>query len=118
MEKVASALAKAGVEFEPENPISLMLDTETGTLKDYYSDIRDERALSCIIEFKTTMERSPKIFKTLQKVAKEIDSVFTVNIINRCEDGRPPLKKILDDAGINVRINGKTNIGLGRPLAE
>jgi len=118
VEKVASALAKAGVEFEPENPISLMLDTSTGILKDYYSDVRDERALSCIIEFKTTMERAPEIYGVLKDVAKEIDTVFSLDIINRCEDGRPPLKKILDDAGLVVRINGKTNIGLGRPLAK
>jgi NAD-dependent dihydropyrimidine dehydrogenase PreA subunit len=118
VEKVASALANIGIEFEPENPISIMLDPSTGTLKDYYSDIRDERALSSIIEFKISDERTPEVYKTLQDVAKEIDTVFSLNIINRCENGKPPLKKNLDEAGINVRINGKTNIGLGRPLAE
>jgi hypothetical protein len=64
------------------------------------------------------MERTPEIYATIQEVAKEINTVFSLDLINKCRDGIPPLKKILDEAKIPVRINGKTNIGLGRPLFE
>jgi hypothetical protein len=50
------------------------------------------------------------------EAAEAIDTVFTVNIISKCRDGEIPVKPILDEAGIKVRINGKTNVGLGRPL--
>lgn len=116
LEKVSVALAKMGVEFEPENPASVLLDLKTGKIKDTCKEIRDERALSAIIECKAPMERTPEIYAKLQEVAKELDTVFSLDLINKCRDGRPPLKKILDDSNIYVRFNGKTNIGLGRPL--
>ncbi len=116
LEKVSKALAEMGVEFEPENPVSVMLDMETGEIKEGFKEIRDERALSAIIECKAPMEETPEIYRRLQEVAGEIDTVFSLDIINKCRNGRPPLKEMLDEAGIQVRINGKTNIGLGRPL--
>ena len=116
LEKVSTALSKVGVEFEPENPVSIMLNLETGRFREDYAEIRDERALSAIVECKASMEKAPEIYMTLQKVSNEIDTVFSLDIINKCREGKPPLKKILDDAGVRVRINGKTNIGLGRPL--
>jgi len=74
--------------------------------------------LSCIIEFKAPMEMTVPIWNTLMEAAETIDSVFTVDIISKCKDGAPILKPILDEAGIKVRINGKTNVGLGRPLIK
>ena len=58
------------------------------------------------------------IYNRMTAVAKEIDTVFSFSFINKCEDGIPPLRKIFEEKGINVRINGKTNIGLGRPLFD
>jgi len=118
LEKVAMALANIGVEFEPENPASVLLDLKSGKIKKEFEEIRDERALSAIIECKAPIERTPEIYTTIKEVAKEIDTVFSLDLINKCSDGRPHLKKILDDSNIPVRINGKTNIGLGRPLVE
>lgn len=74
-------------------------------MKDYYSVIREERALSGIIEFKTKMDGAPEIDRALQDVAKEIDTVLTLDISNRYDEGRPPLKTIFDNTGLNVRIN-------------
>ncbi|MHA2393918.1 MAG: DUF362 domain-containing protein [Promethearchaeota archaeon] len=116
LEKVSMALAGA-VEIEENNPVSFMLDLETGAIKDNYQEIRDVRALSAIVECKIPEEKTPEIFEKILEVAKEIDTVFSVDIINRCQGGRPTVKKILDEAGIDVRINGKTNIGLGRLVA-
>jgi hypothetical protein len=61
-------------------------------------------------------ERLPDLYRVALKVAKEIDTVFTMNIISKVKDSEILLKPILDEAGIRVRINGKTNVGLGRPL--
>ncbi len=118
LEKVSMALADVGVEFEPENPVSVFLDFETGKIKEEFKEIKEERALSAIIECKAQMERTPEIYATILEVAQEIDTVFSLDLINKCSDGTQPLKKILDEANIPVRINGKTNIGLGRPLFE
>ena len=55
----------------------------------------------------------------LKEISKEVDTVFSVECINRAEpDGSFPLEKALKDLGIPYYINGKQNIGLGRPLAE
>jgi hypothetical protein len=50
----------------------------------------------------------------LQGVSKGIGTVFSVDIINRCDGGRIPFQSVLEEAGIEVAINGKTCIGLGR----
>ena len=49
-------------------------------------------------------------------VSKKIDTVFSLDIISKCKDGKIIIESILEDAGIQVRINGKTNVGLGRSL--
>jgi NAD-dependent dihydropyrimidine dehydrogenase PreA subunit len=116
LETVAVSLVKCGVQFEPQNPVTVFLDTSTGRIKDEFAEIRGERALSAIIECKAPIEKVGEIYQVLQEVAKKIDTVFTLDIINKCQDGTIPLKPLLDDAGIRVRINGKTNVGLGRPL--
>ena len=115
-EKVSVKLAKFGIHYEPDSPWTMIIDTISGRLK--YPDVGDEKVLSVIIEFIAPIEKTVLIWKTLMEAAEEIDTVFTVNIISKCKDGVPIVKPILDEAGINVRINGKTNIGLGRPLIQ
>ena len=116
LEKITMAMSQLGAEFEPENPLTSLLDEKTGRIK--YREVLNEKALSAIVEMKVGEERALEVLEGLKKVAKEIDTVFTVDIINKCKDGTIPVKSILEDAGIRVRINGKTNIGLGRPLVE
>jgi NAD-dependent dihydropyrimidine dehydrogenase PreA subunit len=113
-EKISVRLAKFGISYEPDSPWTKIIDPISGRLK--YPDVGNEKVLSCILEFITPIEKTVVIWNTLMEVAEEIDTVFTVNIISKCKDGVPILKPILDEAGINVRINGKTNVGLGRPL--
>jgi NAD-dependent dihydropyrimidine dehydrogenase PreA subunit len=119
IEKASMTLAKAGVEFEPENPYSVLIDHKTGRILDKYREILNEKGRSAIIEFLLPKEKLPEIYEVCMGIAKEIDCVFTMDIISRCTpDGEAVLKPILDKAGIKVRINGKTNMGLGRPLIE
>jgi len=53
----------------------------------------------------------------LQTVQKEIDTVFSVAVASRClPDGSVPYQKWVTEAGYTLTPNGKTNLGLGRPL--
>jgi NAD-dependent dihydropyrimidine dehydrogenase PreA subunit len=115
IEKVAMALAKLKPHFEKENPVTqLMVDTETGRMKE---EILNEKVLSAIIEMKTRMERIPEFLQTLEKLQKEVDTVISVGVASKClPDGTIPHEGWVKKAGYEFSPNGKTNLGLGRPL--
>ncbi len=114
LEKVTMKLVENGIRLIPLNPVTKLLDPNSGKIKGEYKEIRNERALSAIVEFKLEMEKAIGILRIIQDISKEIETVFSVNIINRCQNGRIPFKLMLGEAGIEVAINGKTCIGLGR----
>ena len=114
VEKISSAISHL-VYFEPVSPVTQLIDTETGKLLD--EKIRDSRVLSAIIEAKTEEENGVEVIRILERVSGEIDTVFSVCVINRCVNGVSPFKAIMEAEGYVPRINGKTNVGLGRPLA-
>lgn len=116
VERISMAVAKIGVKFEKLNPTTkLMVETDTGKLRD---DIKKERVLSCILEFKTEEDKLLSVINALRDIAKSINTVFSVGCISRCRaDGTVPVKAMLDEGDIFYRPNGKINIGLGRPLA-
>ena len=111
---VAQALAKEGVTFEPANPVTaLMEDTTTGKIRE---DVLNEKALSAIIECVFPREKGPAVLKTFQEAVKKIETVCSVDLADLVEaDETVPAEKMLDEMGIFHRINGKTNVGLGRP---
>jgi hypothetical protein len=117
IDKVAQVLARHGVEFELKNPVtSLMEDPKTGKIKE---DVLNEKVLSGIIECLYPIEKLEEIMTALKEVSKEIDTVFSCEVINRADpDGSYPLRKKLDAMGIPYYINGKQNVGLGRPVAK
>ena len=114
VEKASKRLADLGVAFEAESPWTDLIDTATGLIKD--PAVKNEKVLSCIVECKAPAEKTIEIYKALMEVADEIETVFTLDIISKCSNGVNLLKPTLDEAGIKVRENGKTNVGLGRPL--
>ncbi len=115
IEKVAMALARLKPVFETENPVTqLMADRETGRMK---AEILNEKVLSAIIELKTSLQRIPEFLNALRVIEKGIDTTMMVGIASRCEpDGRVPHEEWVVKAGHGVSPNGKTNLGLGRPL--
>ena len=117
VEKVAMAVASLGVEFETINPTtSLMSDPATGKFKD---ELLDEKVLSAILEFGLDRDRLPELLAGLKKVSQEIETVFSLCLATRIEaDGSVPTGDILTREGVWFAPNGKTNVGLGRPLAE
>jgi hypothetical protein len=115
VEKVAMALAKLKPHFERENPVTqLMVDIETGKIKE---EVLNEKVLSAIIEMKTPLQRIPEFLQALESIQKEVDTVISVGIASKClPDGTIPHEEWVQKAGYKISANGKTNIGLGRPL--
>jgi NAD-dependent dihydropyrimidine dehydrogenase PreA subunit len=114
VDMVAQALAREGVTFEPVSPVTfLMEDTKTGKIRE---DVLNEKVLSAIIECVFPREKGPAVLKALQEAAKKIDTVCSVDLADLvAADESVPAEKMLNEMGISYRINGKTNIGLGRP---
>jgi NAD-dependent dihydropyrimidine dehydrogenase PreA subunit len=117
VEKVAQAMARAGVTFAANNPVThLMTNQAMGNLN---QEIINEKVCSAMIESTTPLENVENVFKELREVAPRIDSVFSLTISERLnDDGTSPCKKVLKDLNVPLYINGKTNVGLGRPLFE
>lgn len=113
VEKVAMSLARIGARFEPGAPATLlMLDTATGKLDDA---ILDERIIDSIIEFTVPTTKLEETLSTLEQVSREINTVFSVDLITRAEeDGSLPNVEIARALGYDVRPNGKATLGLGR----
>ena len=113
IQKMTSALAKAGVHFEKKNPItSLMSDVPTGTLRE---DIMGEKVLSAIVEIKTTIDRIEEIIQIVRDVEKQVDTVIAIGAGVRCDDSGEEnvVAPILERLGYTL-IRAKTNTGLGK----
>jgi hypothetical protein len=111
IEKMTRALAEIGIEFEPKNPVThMMTDRKTGRLRD---DILNEKILSAIVEFKTSLENVPAVLKRVDEVSQTLDTVVSVGVSTRCdEQGNSSLDGVLKDEGLDF-VRGKTNLGLG-----
>ena len=117
IEKVAQAVLSLGVELEKENPTyNLFEDPASGKLRE---DIRGEKVLSAILEFKTTEDKAPDVLKALSRISSKVDTVFSVDIASMMEpDGGMPAERVAEKAGFRLRPNGKNNLGLGRYCTE
>ncbi|MEW6662323.1 MAG: indolepyruvate ferredoxin oxidoreductase subunit alpha [Bacillota bacterium] len=117
VEKVAMAVAKAGVALADaeHTPLAqLMTDLTTGKLKD---DCLDTRFLSIIIEGKCREDQVKEVLAALKKVETEIDTVFSLGLMVRVDEkGRTNALDCLEELGIAKPVRGKVNVGLGRPL--
>jgi ferredoxin len=113
IQKMTTALAKAGVTFESKNPVaSLMADLTTGAIRE---DVLGERVLSAIVEIKVPVERAEEIIRIVWDVEKQIDTVVAIGVGVRCdEEGEDwTVAPILERLGYRLD-RAKTNIGLGR----
>lgn len=112
IQRVTTALAHLGVEFETNNPVtSLMTDPARGLIRE---DILDEKILSAIVEIKTALDRVPSVLNEIRNLSREADTVISVGVSTRCDEkGNDPLREILEREGYPT-YRGKTNLGLGR----
>lgn len=117
VQTVAMAVAKVGAQFEAKNPVTqLMKDPSAGVFKD---EILNEKAMSAIIECLVPIEKFKELVSTVREAAKQIDTVFSFEAITViAPDDTLPIDPILKELGIERRINGKTNVGLGRPVYD
>ncbi len=113
IQEMTTTLARMGIEFEKRNPVtSLMTDTRTGEIR---SDILNEKILSAIVEFKTTLADAPAVLQKIKEVARTLDTVVAVGVAARCDkQGENRLEETLIREGFEFN-RGKTNLGLGRP---
>lgn len=113
LEKVLKKLIPLEVYFEPKNPVTTLIkDMSTGELKD---DIRNERVLTAIIEFIVDESKVLQVLDVIKEAADEIDTVFSLEIINRCGSKKEPYSiSLIKGNGYYVSPNGKVCIGIGR----
>ena len=113
VQKVFRALVKLNVEFESRNPLySLLANKETG---DMLSEVLDEKVLSCIIEMIVPIEKVIPVLDTLEQVASQLDTLFSIGITTRTDENLDvPAAMILGKEGRWFSFNGKTNLGLGK----
>ena len=117
VETVTTALAKVGLQFAPENPVTVnMVDKTTGKMN---PEILDERVMSAIVEGTIPIEKLADVIKAAKEAASQIDSVFSLEFKDRPEADRSvPMEKILKEQGVAYYPNGKFNLGLSKPLVQ
>jgi len=116
LEKMSVALAAAGVEFEPKNPLTNLIDKATGRLP---PEILDEKVLSAIIEFSIPKERLLEILAVIDRTAENLNTVFSLDVASRPDEtGEWEGEKILSEAGVYYRPNAKINVGLGKLIVQ
>jgi hypothetical protein len=114
-QEMSRALAKAGVSFEKNNPITtLMTDVNTGDIR---ADILNEKVMSAIIEIKVEVARTEEIIRIIWEVEKRINTQVVIGVGVRCdENGEETIVlPILQKLGYDPQ-RAKTNIGLGRKV--
>jgi ferredoxin len=111
IQRITTALAQLGVEFEENNPVaSLMTDRSRGLIRE---DILNEKILSAIVEIKAPIERVAAVLQSIKDLAGEVDTVISVGVSTRCDSaGNDLLGTILEQEGYPA-YRGKTNLGLG-----
>lgn len=116
VERVAKALASLGTVFEENNPVTkLMVDRKEGLIN---PEVLNEKVLSAIVEFLLSAEKLPEVLEMVDRVSRELDTVFSGDIISRIDvDGSIPYVKRILEKDRFLSVNGKSNVGLGRPLA-
>ncbi len=119
VEKVAMAVAEAGVNFPgPEHtPLAkLMEDIDTGKIKE---EVHNLHVLSVIIEGKCKEAALPGVLKAVKQVEKKIDTVFSLGLVSRVnEKGEAVVTDMIEAEGFEMPRKGKVNVGLGRPLID
>ncbi|MFX1480594.1 MAG: indolepyruvate ferredoxin oxidoreductase subunit alpha [Promethearchaeota archaeon] len=113
IELFTTKLAKIGVTYEEKSPVTSLIIDEQGHINE---QVKTERVLSAIIEFKIPLHKLPQVLNLIKEVEGKIDTVFSVGIISRIdENDTDDIINQISRLGFEVRPNAKINIGLGRP---
>ncbi len=117
VEPAVKKLFSMGIELEPCNPLTEIIDDPvTGRIRE---DVRNEKVLSAIIEALIPIHQCQDVFAALKGISDQVDTVFSVAVIGKLsDDGSNPVRDEIKKAGLTPSINGKMNLGLGRPLFQ
>jgi len=114
-EKIAMAVAGEGVVFEPCNPVTTMMsDPKAGKFKE---ELLNEKVLSAIVEMTVPYEKAENVLRAIYRTAETLDCFLSLDICSKADsNGNLPHMEIVKKMGVWCSLNGKTNVGLGRPL--
>lgn len=114
VQTIAMAVAPyAKYGFEPHNPVTVLMLDGSGKLRD---EVLNEKTLSAIVELEVDQTDVLPVFNALRDAQKDISTVFSVDLACRLEpDESCPAAIIAEEAGYKLSLNGKTNVGLGKP---
>ena len=116
LEKLSMVLARYGVEFEPKNPLTNLINPQTGQLP---AEIREEKVLSAIIEVTVEEAKLIDVLGLIKETAKGLETVISMDVACRAaQDGTWPCARILKEADIAYLPNAKINVGLGKPYID
>jgi ferredoxin len=117
VERIYKRLVKLGAQFEEQNPMrQLLKDEKEGTFKE---EVLNEKVSSAIIEFKVPSFKLQEALQELKKCAAEIDTVFSVGLIDKVsEDGSMKNYELARQLGYHPSINAKVCAGIGKPQAR
>jgi hypothetical protein len=99
VEKVCTALATAGVSFDPGSGVTgLMVDVGTGKLQ---PDILDERVMHAMIHYTCPNDHLPAGLRALREVSGRVNTVLSIGFSNLLDaEGIGPAIAICDAAGL------------------
>ena len=117
VEKMYKRLVHLGIHFEEKNPLRSLLKENDKT--SFQEEVLNEKVLSIIIEFTVPSSRIGEVLDELKKCAAEIDTVFSLGLIDKVsEEGSMKNREIARALGYCSSVNAKVNVGLGRPPAK
>ena len=117
VQTVAMAVAPfAKYGFEPHNPVTCLMVDNTGKLRE---DVLNEKTLSAIVEIEVDQSDIDSVLDAIKAIQDKVNTVFSVDFAGRLEpDESFPAKEFAQKAGYTLSLNGKTNVGLGKPRAK
>ncbi|MFC2042350.1 hypothetical protein ACFLTV_02490, partial [Chloroflexota bacterium] len=124
VQKVVQTLIPFGMRLDLQYPTlderSPLTELATDAAKGIFRpEILGERTGWELLKLVVPEKGVPEVVRSLQRVAKEIDTVFALDIVSRvAQDGSTVAERLADEIGVAPAPNCKTNVGLGRPLAE
>lgn len=114
-----SSLKGVDVKYESENPITKLINENTGKFQD--EEVLHERVLSAIIELKIKEDKAGEVLETLKDELEQLDTVASIDFITRevQVDGlQEKITRLIEECGFSPRLNGKTCVGLGRRTSK
>ena len=118
VQTIAMAVAPYATHgFEPHNPVTVLMENKsTGKLRE---DVLNEKTLSAIVELEINQKDIAQVLEAIKEASHKINTVCSVDLACKLEpDESCPAAILAEQVGFRLSLNGKTNVGLGRPLAK